>query len=195
MPFLSMARDQSLNQRHQLAGGLKPPTLALLGDRPRQPAGLRLVSILPEHPSQLGLSPAVHHLGRRQRLPSIHPHVKRTVPLKTETTARVVKLKRAHTQIQQHTIATRRRNPLRQLRKIPAPDLKPPRKSRFVQPPHGCLNRCAISIAARQPPSRTARLQYDECVSSPTDRAVDVPAARPWLERRQHFRHHDRLVG
>src|SRR2546430_12687014 len=51
LPFLSVARDQSLNQRHQLAGRLKPPTLALLDDRPRQPPGLRLRS--EEHTSEL----------------------------------------------------------------------------------------------------------------------------------------------
>src|SRR6187399_659192 len=133
MLLFSMARGQSLDQGRQLAGGLKPPPLTLLHDDPRKPPRLWLVSVLPEDPSQLSLTPTVHCLGSRERLPQIHPHVERTIPLETEPAVRFIKLWRADTQIQQHPVATRWRYPFRHFRKIPAPDLESSGESRFFQ--------------------------------------------------------------
>src|SRR6185503_13304455 len=92
-----VARGQSLDQGRQLAGGLKPPPLACLHDGPRKPPSLWLISVLPKNASQLSLTPTVHQPGSRELLPQIHPHVERTVLLKTESTIRFVKLRRADT--------------------------------------------------------------------------------------------------
>src|SRR5262245_3115605 len=108
-----VARGQSLDQGRQLAGGLKPPPLARLHNCPRKPPSLRLIPVLPKNSSQLGLTQTVHHPGSRELLPLVHPHVERTVLLKTESAVRFVKLRRADTQVQQHSLAARRRNPFR----------------------------------------------------------------------------------
>ena len=58
----------------------------------------------------------------------------------------------------------------------------------------GRLKGGAIAIASKQPSSRRARLQNGRRVSTPTDRAVGVMTVGLWMERRQHLRHHDRVV-
>ena len=194
MLFPAVARRQPFNQRRQLAGGFKPSALAILRDRPRKPPRLRLIPILPEHPSQLGLTPTVHRLGSRELLPQIHPHVERAIVLKTEPAFRVVELWRTDAQIEQHAVTTGRRNPFRHLRVMAAPNLEPSGETGFVQPPRRRLNGCAIAIAAIQPSIRAARRQHGAGVPTPTDRAVGGPESRPWPERFQHLRQHDRFV-
>jgi hypothetical protein len=165
-----------------------------MNDRSRKPPSLWLIPVFPKHPSQLGLTPTVHYPGSSEGLPQIHPHIERTIILKTEPAPGFVELRRAHAKIQKNPVAAARRNPIRELGIIPAPYLEAPGKASVAQAPRRRLNGCAIAIAAIKPSIRAARRQYGGCVSSPTDRAVGDSRSRLWVERRQHLRHQDRFV-
>jgi hypothetical protein len=64
-----------------------------------------------------------------------------------------IQLRRTHAQVQQHAVATRRRNPSGHFRKISAPDLKTSGEF-FREPQFRGFNRGAIAIAPKQPSSR-----------------------------------------
>ena len=130
MRLPAAARRQPLNQLRQLPRRLEPAVLALPRYRPRKPPRIPLAAQFPKNLRQLFRARLVHQLGRRQRLPPVHPHVQRPVLLEAEPALSLVQLRRTHTQIQQHPVATARRHPVRQFRKIALADFKPPGKLR-----------------------------------------------------------------
>src|SRR6185436_1046732 len=145
---------EPLDQGRQLGGCLEPPFLALPHDGARQPTGLRLVSVLTEHTSQLSLGPLVEGHSGSQGLPLVHPHVERTISLKTESAVRLIELRRADPKVEKNPVATVRRNALRQFREIRSPDFKAAGETRFIQAPRGCFHGRAIAIEAKQPSIR-----------------------------------------
>ena len=165
-----------------------------MDNRLRKPPRIAFVAKFPKNLRQLFRAQLVHQIRRRQRLPVVHPHVQRAVLLKTEPAFRRIQLRRTHAQIQQHAVATRCRHPVRQFRKISAPDFKSSGKF-FRQPLLRRLNRDAIAIAPRQPSSRRTRGQNARRVSSSTERSVGVTAARLRLQRGQHLRRHHWFVN
>ena len=194
MRLFSAARREPLDQFRQLPRRLKFPLRAVVNNRPGKPPRLAFVAKFPKNLRQFFRARAVHQIRRRQRLPVVHPHVQRAVLLETEPAFRRIQLRRTHAQIQQHAVATRRRNPSGHFRKIAAPDFKPSGKF-FRQPPFCRFNRGAIAIAPRQPSSRRTRGQNARRVSSPTERPVGVTAARLRLQRVQHLRRHHWFVN
>src|SRR5213075_3315431 len=93
----------------------------------------------------------------RQRLPRVHPHVERTDLLKTEAPLRPVELRRTHTQIQQHAVATLRLKPVCEFRKTATLQLEPAAERR--KPGRRRFKRGAIAIAPKQPSTWRARPQ------------------------------------
>src|SRR6185312_6168954 len=106
----------------------------------------------PENPGQLFRARVIYQLRGGHRLARIHPHFQRAFLLKTEAAPGLIELGRTDAQIKEHSVTTSRRNPVRQFRKIPAPDLEAPGKPR--QPALRRLNGVAIVIASKQPSSR-----------------------------------------
>ena len=175
-----------------MARGLESAQTPFALNRPRQPASLGFLAQVPKNPHQFVRTRFVDQPLRRQRLPRVHPHVERTALLKTEAPFHPIELRRTHTQIQQHPIAGLRLKPVRQFRKIAALQLEPAIERR--QPRRGCFKRGAIAIAPKQPSTWRAPLQNRRGVSTATDGAVHVAAARLRFERRRHLRHHHGLV-
>src|ERR1041385_5115433 len=133
MRFAAVPRRQSLDQFGQLPRRLKRLLLAILHDRSRESPRLALPAKFPENSRQFVRARFVHQPRRRQRLPRVHPHIQRPVRLKTEAALRPIQLGRTHAQVQQHSVATALRHPIRQLGKIPGPHPPP---SPTAPPPH-----------------------------------------------------------
>ena len=125
MGFLAVARRKPLNQICQLLRRLKFSQRAVVNNRLRKPARIALIAVFPKNFRQRFGFFAVHQIRRRHRLPVVHPHIERTVLHKTEAAFGDIQLRRTHAQIQQHAVTTLFRNPVRQFRKISAPDFKP----------------------------------------------------------------------
>lgn len=93
MLFLSVPGSESFNQGRQLTGRLKPSPLPILNNRSRKSPSLWLIPVLPKNPSQFGLTPTIHQSGSSEGLPQIHPHIERTIVLKTESARGVIELR------------------------------------------------------------------------------------------------------
>src|ERR1044071_3188314 len=113
-PF-APARSSPFDYLRKAARRLKRRPSALANYFAGQSARLRLTAKFPKNSGQLFRAGASHELSCCERLASIHPHVQRAFVLEAESALSPVQLRRAHTEIQQHTITTVRRDPVRQL--------------------------------------------------------------------------------
>ena len=86
-----------------------------MGNGPGNPTRITIASVFPNNRGQLRFRPCVDHLRRRQDLRLIHPHIQRTISLHTESAVRVIQLRRANAQVQQHPIQGTRGNPTRRV--------------------------------------------------------------------------------
>ncbi len=106
MRLFAASRREPFNEGGQLAGRHERPLPPLSLNRARQTPRLRFPAQFPKNPGQFIHAQLIDQVRRRQVLPRVHPHVQRTVPLKTEPALRRVKLRRTHAQIQQDPVAT-----------------------------------------------------------------------------------------
>ena len=93
-------RDRRLDRVDELAGGRQRPAAQdLAGDAPGEP----LLAVALDDANELGLVVVVDHVGGRQRLGGVHPHVERRVGPVREAALGPVQLWAAHTQVEQHS--------------------------------------------------------------------------------------------
>src|SRR5436305_10495836 len=85
------------------------------GDSPRPP----FLSEFVNHIGKLSLVEVVYHLFGGTLRPRVHPHVERSIRLKTKSARRIVQLQAAKTNVGQNPVNRRRLVPLRNLRKGP----------------------------------------------------------------------------
>jgi hypothetical protein len=85
------------------------------GDSPRPP----FLSEFVNHIGKLALVEVVYHLFGGTLRPRVHPHVERSIRLKTKSARRIVKLQAAHSDVGQDAVDGRWLGPLRNLCKRP----------------------------------------------------------------------------
>ena len=182
----------SLHGVGQLRRCLESLHIALFNNRPGDAARPALAAQFPKNLRQLPGLEFVHQLRGAHRLPPVHPHVQRPLGLKTETALRLVELRRAHPEIQQHPVATRLGQALGQAGKRLPVQLQPAAKP-FQAPGRGG-QRPIVAVEPHQPPVRAARLEDRLRMSAAADRAIHVQPARRRLKRRERFLQQNRFV-
>src|SRR5271155_3609397 len=73
------------------------------GDSPRPP----FLSEFVNHISKLALVEVVYHLFGGTLRPRVHPHIERSIRLKTESACSIVELQTAHSDVGQQTVGYR----------------------------------------------------------------------------------------
>src|SRR5690606_13817648 len=113
----------------------------------------------------------------------IHAHIQRAIIKKAEAAFGIVKLRRRHTQIEQHTahlaFQAAASYLLAQLRKTALHNYKAAIFGRQCLP---CGNGLRVFIEPQQPPVRTEMLQDQAAVSASSEGAVQVAAVRLYRE-------------
>src|SRR3984885_126880 len=97
------------------------------GDSPRPP----FLSEFVNHIGKLSLVEVVYHLFGATLGPRVHPHVERSIRLKTKSARRIVQLQAAHTDVGQNSVDARRlltfanlgKRPMQQSNRRPIPQL------------------------------------------------------------------------
>src|SRR6202140_2758474 len=114
------------------------------GDSPRPP----FLSEFVNHIGKLSLVEVVYHLFGGTLPTRVHPHVERSIRLKTKSARRVVELQAADSNVGQNPVNRRRLVPLRNLRKgsVQQRDLRP---IHLVIPSEGFRFALRIEIRSR----------------------------------------------
>src|SRR5271169_5648566 len=151
------------------------------GDSPRPPFPSEFVN----HIGKLTLVEVVYHLFGATLATRVHPHVERSIRLKTKSARRIVKLQTAHADVGQQPVgyrasafgqARKRRVPQLDARPIPRPRFA---EARSPKPEARPLQRRRILIEPNQM-SRCAEAFCDfVTVPAQAHRSVDINPATP----------------
>src|SRR5271170_7659327 len=151
------------------------------GDSPRPP----FLSEFVNHIGKLSLVEVVYHLFGATLATRVHPHVERSIRLKTKSARRIVQLQTAHSDVGQQAVGPQ---PLAlsqaRKRRLPQLDLRPIRRLRFAEargpkPEARPLQRRRILIEPNQM-SRCAEAFCDfVTVPAQAHRSVDINPATP----------------
>src|SRR5277367_6405049 len=142
------------------------------GDSPRPP----FLSEFVNHIGKLSLVEVVYHLFGGSLATRVHPHVERSIRLKTKSARRIVQLQTADPNVGQDSVDARWSLPLRNLRKGPLQQShrRPFPDARRLKPDARSFQRRRILIEPNQM-SRCAEASCDfVTVSAQTHRGVDI---------------------
>jgi hypothetical protein len=118
VPPAARARDRAANQISQLFRILQRCPPAYFDNLAGNPAAVAFLAVLPKEIGQVTFAKASEKNAGWLTMIGIHPHVKRTRLLKTETTLRNVDLVRADTEVGQHAIHSRDAELVQNLRQL-----------------------------------------------------------------------------
>src|SRR5271168_2768684 len=152
------------------------------GDSTRPP----FLSEFVNHIGKLSLVEVVYHLFGGTLTLRVHPHVERSIRLKTKSARRIVQLQAADSDVGQNSVNRRWLLPLRNLRKGPLQqrDLRPVVSSQLLA---RNLQRCRILIEANQM-SRCAEAFCDfVTVPAQADRGIQISSATLYFQKIDRF--------
>src|SRR5207249_3506793 len=133
---------------------------------------LALAAQFPKNLRQLFGAGLIHQVRCSQRLALVEAHVQRTVLLKTEPAPSRLQLTGPQTQVEQQSVATAFRNPVRQLRKIALPNLETAGK--LGQSLAGGRNRLAVAITSVKPSARRTGRQHRPRMAPSSNRSFGI---------------------